>query len=87
MIDVKFSSLKAGVPLSRHIRMHKLPENPKIAGIRPMKAKDIDGVRDLLNNDLKTHTKIHFHWSSDEVKHFLLPQPNVIYSYLVEEKG
>lgn len=52
LIDVKFSSLKAGVPLSRHIRMHKLPENTSIAGIRPMKAKDIDSVRDLLNNDL-----------------------------------
>jgi len=87
LIDIKFSSLKAGVPLSRHIRLHKLPENPSIAGIRPMKAKDIENVRNLLNNDLEKNTKVHFHWSSDEVRHFLLPQQDIIYSYVVEEKG
>ena len=50
-----------------------------------MKAKDIEKVKDLLNNDLENHTKVHFHWSSDEVKHFLLPQQDVIYSYVVED--
>jgi glycylpeptide N-tetradecanoyltransferase len=85
LIDIRFSSLKAGVPLSRHIRLHKLPDEPSMPGIRVMKAKDIEKVKDLLNNDLENHTKVHFHWSSDEVKHFLLPQQDVIYSYVVED--
>lgn len=37
LIDIRFSSLKAGVPLSRHIRIHKLPTDTEIKGIREMK--------------------------------------------------
>ena len=85
LIDIRFTQLKAGTPLSRHIRMHKLPEEPSMPGLRVMKAKDIDKVRDLLNDFLAKNSKVHFHWSSDEVKHFLLPQENVIYSYVVEQ--
>jgi len=50
-----------------------------------MKAKDIEKVKNLLNKDLEKNTKVHFHWSIDEVRHFLLPQTDVIYSYVVED--
>lgn len=87
LIDVRFTSLKAGVPLSRYIRMHKLPEEPSMPGLRVMKAKDIEKVRDLLNSELDKHSKVRFHWSSEEVMHFLMPQEHVIHSYVVEKDG
>lgn len=42
LIDVRFSCLKAGVPLSRHIRIHKLNSDPELPGIRMMKEHDIE---------------------------------------------
>ena len=85
LIETRFSYLKAGVPMSRHTRIHQLPKSPGIDGIRSMKEKDIEQVKDLLNNFLAKHSKIHFDWSSEEVRHFLLPQKDVIFSYVVED--
>lgn len=35
------------------IKLYKLPDNPKIEGLRPMKNKDISQVHKLLNDYLK----------------------------------
>lgn len=39
------------------IKLYKLPDNPKIEGLRPMKNKDISQVHKLLNDYLKLKKK------------------------------
>ena len=87
LLEVGFAVLPHGVPLSRYVRAHKIPEETQMMGLREMTLKDVDGVKDLLNSELAKHTKVHFHWNSEEVKHFLMPQQNVVYSYVVEENN
>jgi len=87
LIDIRYDELPKGLPLSRYIKLHKLPEEIILPGIRAMTASDVEGVKDLLNTELAKHTKVHFHWSNEEVKHFLLPLKGVIYSYVIKENG
>ena len=63
LVDTRFTYLKAGVPMSRYVRIHKLPNKPDIEGIREMKEKDIEQVKDLLNNFLEKNSKVHFDFS------------------------
>ena len=87
LVETRFTSLKPGVPMSRSIRIHKLPATTSIEGIREMSEKDLDQVRDLLNANLYKASKVHFIFTSEEVRHFMLPQKDVIYSYVVEDKA
>ncbi len=52
-IDVRFSSLPAGLTLSRYLKLQKLPEKPQIPGLRPMTKKDVPFVHKMLNTKLK----------------------------------
>ena len=44
-------------------------------------------MRDLVNENLGKTSKVHFVFNSEEIKHFMLPQKDVIYSYVVEDKS
>jgi glycylpeptide N-tetradecanoyltransferase len=49
-----------------------------------MKERDVPRVGELLNNYLGKH-KIHFKFSKEEIKHFLLPRDGVVVSYVAED--
>lgn len=49
-----------------------------------MQAWDVPEVTTLLNNHLAQNYKVHIVLNSEEVAHWLLPRPHVIYSYVVQ---
>jgi glycylpeptide N-tetradecanoyltransferase len=82
-VDVGFAQKPPGKNLSAFIKMHRLPEENQIVGMRPMQAWDVPEVTTLLNKHLSEHYKVHIVLNSEEVAHWLLPRPNVIYGYVV----
>jgi len=86
LVDVHFSSLPPKQTISMMVRLYKLPEEPLIKGIRPMKTKDIDGVYKLLSTFLEKFA-IHLRFTQEDIKHWFMPIKNVIYSYVVENEN
>ncbi|XP_056627452.1 glycylpeptide N-tetradecanoyltransferase 1b isoform X2 [Triplophysa dalaica] len=83
LIELNFSSLTNKMTLQRAIKLNRLPEKTKTAGLRPMIEQDVLMVRDLLREHLKA-----FHLSpvltQEDVQHWLLPQDSVVDTYVVE---
>lgn len=83
LIELNFSSLTNKMTLQRAIKLNKLPETTKTAGLRPMIEQDVPMVHDLLREHLKS-----FHLSpvltQEDVQHWLLPRDSVIDTYVVE---
>ena len=82
LLDIGFTSLPQGRPKSLHIKLLSLPKDAPISGIRPMERKDVKQVKSLLSEYLKNFD-IYFQYNKEEIAHFFLPRPNVIYSYVV----
>ena len=81
-IDIQFFHLPQNTPFARYQKRVKLPEKPKIPGIRPMEPKDVPQVAKLLASNLQTF-KVHPEFTKEEVEHFFLPRDNVIESWVV----
>ncbi|XP_048035462.1 glycylpeptide N-tetradecanoyltransferase 1b [Megalobrama amblycephala] len=83
LIELNFSSLTRNMTLQRALKLNRLPEMTKTAGLRPMTVQDVLVVQALLREHLKA-----FHLSPvltlEDVKHWLLPQDGVIDTYVVE---
>lgn len=82
LIECKFSCLGKNQTMSRVIKLYKVNEEPTLA-IRPMKKQDISQVCKMLNVYLEQNTKVYLRFSEEDVRHFLLPRDNVIYSYVI----
>jgi glycylpeptide N-tetradecanoyltransferase len=48
LVEVGFSSLPHSTPMARYVKMLKLPADPTIRGLRPMKLADLTQVHQLL---------------------------------------
>lgn len=83
LIEIKFSSLPPNQTISRMVKLFRVSEEPKTPGVREMKAKDVSQVTKLLQEYLNKF-KVHLRFTEEEVKHWLLPRKDVIYSYVVE---
>ncbi|KAG5832289.1 hypothetical protein ANANG_G00289510 [Anguilla anguilla] len=85
LIEVKFSHLSRNMTMQRTMKLYRLPEAPKTAGLRPMTQKDVGAVHRLLGEYLRL-----FHLtpvlSPEEVEHWLLPRENIIDTFLVENQ-
>uniref|UniRef100_A0A8C5P265 Glycylpeptide N-tetradecanoyltransferase n=1 Tax=Jaculus jaculus TaxID=51337 RepID=A0A8C5P265_JACJA len=83
LIEVKFSHLSRNMTMQRTMKLYRLPETPKTAGLRPMEKKDIPVVHQLLTRYLKQ-----FHltpvMNQEEVEHWFYPQENIIDTFVVE---
>lgn len=58
LVEVRFSSLPPGTPMARYLKLQKLPAQPSIPGMRPMRKSDVPRVTELLNQHLhqwRTH--------------------------------
>lgn len=73
------------MPLSRYVKIHKLPAKTDIPSLRPMEQKDVKAVHELLNTHLQKF-KLHIQFTEDEIAHFLLPKEWVIESFVVLDK-
>ncbi|KAG9337603.1 hypothetical protein JZ751_028455 [Albula glossodonta] len=83
LIEVKFSHLSRNMTMQRTMKLYRLPEAPKTAGLRPMTHKDVPAVHRLLGEYLKQFNLAPV-MSTEEVEHWLMPQENIIDTYLVE---
>jgi len=86
LIDVGFSSLPSNMTMARYQKLLKLPDQPSIAGVRPMEPKDMPQVHKMLTEYL-SKLDTHFHFSKAELAHFILPRENVIESFVIEEEN
>ncbi len=58
-------------------------QQPLIPGFREMKEDDVDAVHKLLNNYLNKFDVAPI-FSIEDVKHWLVPKEEVVFSYVVE---
>ncbi|KAI0238957.1 glycylpeptide N-tetradecanoyltransferase [Massospora cicadina] len=87
LVEVGFTSLPRGVSLAKRIAHDALPAKPPLA-LRLMEERDLPQVRDLYNRFQRANTKLGPVYDSDELaKHWLLPIPDVLWTYVVEGPG
>ncbi|EPY75802.1 glycylpeptide N-tetradecanoyltransferase 2 [Camelus ferus] len=83
LVEVKFSHLSRNMTLQRTMKLYRLPDVTKTAGLRPMEPRDIKAVQELTNSYLKQ-----FHLApvmdEEEVAHWFLPQEHIIDTFVVE---
>lgn len=85
LIDVGFSRLGERMTMSRAIKLYKLPTSTSSPGLRKMELRDVPAVTQLLRNYLSRFS-VAPEFDDNEVEHWLLPQENVVDSYLVESQ-
>eukprot|EP00922_Rhytidocystis_sp_ex-Travisia-forbesii_P038416 GHVS01057236.1.p1 GENE.GHVS01057236.1~~GHVS01057236.1.p1 ORF type:complete len:331 (+),score=43.85 GHVS01057236.1:495-1487(+) len=86
LVEVGFSSLGKRLTISRAMRLYKVNETPALDGIRLMEEKDIPQVTELLSKHLSEY-QLRAVLSEAEVKHWLLPRQDVIWSYVRDSDG
>ncbi|KAF7910147.1 uncharacterized protein EAE98_010861 [Botrytis deweyae] len=87
--EVKFSPLPPGSTPDRQVRKFALPSNTSTKGLRPMEAKDIDGVLELCKKYLAKFDMAPV-FTREEIEHWLFnkietPAEQVIWCYVVED--
>ncbi|XP_051569908.1 glycylpeptide N-tetradecanoyltransferase 1-like isoform X2 [Myxocyprinus asiaticus] len=83
LIEVKFSHLSRNMTMQRTMKLYRLPEAPKTPGLRQMTVKDVPAVHRLLKEYLSQFNLVPV-MSPEEVQHWLLPQENIIDTFVVE---
>ncbi|KAL1547787.1 glycylpeptide N-tetradecanoyltransferase [Salvia divinorum] len=83
LIDIGFSWLGDRMTMSRTIKLYRLPTSTATPGLRKMELRDVLSVTRLLQNYLSRFI-VAPTFDEDEVEHWLLPQENVVESYVVE---
>ncbi|TGO21776.1 hypothetical protein BPAE_0201g00140 [Botrytis paeoniae] len=87
--EVKFSPLPPGSTPDRQVRKFALPSNTSTKGLRPMEAKDIDGVLELCKKYLAKFDMAPV-FTREEIEHWLFNKietlaEQVIWCYVVED--
>ncbi|KAI8919892.1 acyl-CoA N-acyltransferase [Powellomyces hirtus] len=81
LIETGFSYVGRNMTMARTIRLYKLPETTSTPGLRPMQPEDVPQVTVLLNAYMKKFSMAPY-FTEDEVRHWLLPVPTVVFSYV-----
>ncbi|XP_071398652.1 glycylpeptide N-tetradecanoyltransferase 1-like isoform X2 [Centroberyx affinis] len=83
LMDVSYPGLRQNMSLQRALKLNRLPEVTKTAGLRPATREDAVGIHSLLQANLH---KFHLSpvLSLQDAQHWLLPRENVIDTYVVE---
>eukprot|EP00475_Leptophrys_vorax_P023998 TRINITY_DN33042_c0_g2_i1.p1 TRINITY_DN33042_c0_g2~~TRINITY_DN33042_c0_g2_i1.p1 ORF type:complete len:460 (-),score=124.05 TRINITY_DN33042_c0_g2_i1:112-1491(-) len=84
LVDVKFSHIPRNLTKASMIKLYRLPSEPVIPGLRLMEERDVPEANELLQNYLQQFD-LHVSMTDEEFKHWLLPRPNVITTYVVED--
>ncbi|OCT62244.1 hypothetical protein XELAEV_18043328mg [Xenopus laevis] len=83
LIEVKFSHLSRNMTMQRTMKLYRLPETPKTSGLKPMEVRHIPAVQKLLSQYLSQFNLAPV-MDEEEVRHWLLPQENIIDTFVVE---
>ncbi|KAI3388023.1 hypothetical protein SNEBB_010326 [Seison nebaliae] len=83
LIEVKFSFVRPNLSMSQHIRLHKLPEEPKHNWSK-FEKKEVEEVKILMNNKLK-EMNLAAIYTEEEIEHWFLPIKDVIHSYVLKD--
>lgn len=86
LISIGFSRLAPRMTMARTLKLYKLPEMPATPGVRPMEARDVPQVTSLLAGYLRKF-RIAPVMSEEEVAHWLVHRPDVVFAYVVEARG
>jgi len=86
LIEVKFSHLSRNMTMQRHLKLYRLPEQTKTAGLRIFAEKDVALVTVLLNDYLSKFS-LRPVFDETEVQHWFMPKAGIINSYVVEGAG
>ncbi|KNC85039.1 glycylpeptide N-tetradecanoyltransferase 1 [Sphaeroforma arctica JP610] len=84
LVDVRFSHLPASMTMQRMIKHYKLPTATVTPGLRPMEARDVPAVTEMLNTYLNKFV-LHPIFTEDEIAHWLIPKDEVVDAYVVED--
>ncbi|KAI8822223.1 acyl-CoA N-acyltransferase [Fimicolochytrium jonesii] len=81
LVETGFSHIGRNMTMARTIRLYKLPTETTTPGLRPMQPTDVPQVTALLNSYMQKFPMAPS-FSEDEVRHWLLPVPTVVFSYV-----
>jgi glycylpeptide N-tetradecanoyltransferase len=83
LVQVGFSRLGNRMTMARMLKLCKLPDTVGNDRLRPMEERDVVGVHRLLTTYLAERFQLKILFTVDEVRHWLLPRPKVINSYVM----
>jgi len=84
LIDVKFSHLKRNMTMQRTIKLYRLPEQPKIPGLRAIVEADVKSGHKLLSTYLSKFD-LAPRFDEDDFRHWFMPVDNVIVTYVTTD--
>ena len=71
--------------MTKFNRLHKLPTETITENLRPMTEADVPAVTIALNKHLTENYSVHIVFNQDEIRHFFMPQEQVVYSWIVSD--
>ncbi|KAJ8653368.1 hypothetical protein O0I10_011019 [Lichtheimia ornata] len=84
LVECNFARIPPKWTLARMIKHYKVADQPGISGIREMVEADVPQVRELLNKFLNRYDVAPVFQTDDDVKHWILPHKDVVWTYVVE---
>jgi glycylpeptide N-tetradecanoyltransferase len=84
LIECRFSALQPRMTMASTLKLLRIDKDTTTAGLRAMEERDVDAVATLLNAYLGKFNLANT-WSREEVAHWLLPRPEIVWSYVVED--
>ena len=84
LLEVKFSHKSAKMTMASYLKLHSLPNEGPWPELRLMEADDVPQVTQIINKYLE-NVKVHIVFSEEEIRHFMLPRPGVVYSYVYDD--
>ncbi|KAK8798728.1 hypothetical protein WA158_007812 [Blastocystis sp. Blastoise] len=84
MVYVGFSCVPPKISMAGYIKLCRVPQKPKLQGLRRPTEDDIPVITEKLNKYLEQFP-VHPIFTEEEAKHFLLPREGVLDSYVIED--
>jgi len=84
LVEVGFSGLSKNMTIARAVKLYHVADSTALPGLRPMEAKDIPRVHQLLHQYLAKFDVAPL-YSMEEVEHLFMPRKGVMSSYVVED--
>lgn len=86
LIEVQFSHLSRNMTMQRHLKLYRLPDEPRVAGLRKLKASDVPEACALLNDFLGKY-QLSPAFTEEDFTHWFLPRDGIVDCYVVESEG
>ncbi|ORZ20164.1 glycylpeptide N-tetradecanoyltransferase 2 [Lobosporangium transversale] len=84
LVETGFSQLGRNMTMARLIKLYKMQTQTNTPGLRPMEEKDVKAVSTLMNKYM-SHFNLAPHFGEEDVRHWLITRPGVVWGYVVED--